>query len=307
MPRYNLKDIEPFLGPGYRIDGPVDNLFFSNVRPIHQADSESLVWVKPGWADAQVAAEQTAARVVICDDSIRRTPALGDKCLLRVAGPRLAFVRIVAALFAPGREWGRHPSAAIHSEAEVHPETWIGPGVVVGRARIGRGSVLEANCVIHDQTDIGEGVTIGAGAVIGADGFGYEQNASGRWEKFPHLGGVVVHDAVDIGALTCIVRGTLGNTEVGSRTKIDAHVLVGHNAQIEEDVMITAGSVIGGSSRIAKGSWISPGAVVLNKRIIGDEASVGPGTVVTEDLAPGAKLVARPGVTISAQRRKQLR
>jgi len=125
---------------------------------------------------------------------------------------------------------------------------------------------------------------IHAGAVIGSDGFGYTRNEEGLVEKFPHMGGVVIEDDVEIGANTCIDRGALGNTFIGRSVKIDNLVHIAHNVVIEENSFIIANAMIAGSVQIGKNAWIAPSASVLQQLKIGDNALVGVGSVIRENV-----------------------
>ncbi|MCK7513045.1 MAG: UDP-3-O-(3-hydroxymyristoyl)glucosamine N-acyltransferase [Desulfobacterales bacterium] len=129
----------------------------------------------------------------------------------------------------------------------IYPGVFIGPGTTVGES-----------CVIYPNVTVREGVTIGhrviihAGAVIGADGFGFVFDG-GKHNKIPQVGGVVIGDDVEIGANTTVDRATTGNTVIGSGTKIDNLVQVGHNVQVGRNVILVAQIGIGGSTEIGDG------------------------------------------------------
>jgi UDP-3-O-[3-hydroxymyristoyl] glucosamine N-acyltransferase len=63
------------------------------------------------------------------------------------------------------------------------------------------------------------------------------------------LGNVVIEDDVEIGAGTCIDRGTLGETRINRGTKLDNLIQVGHNAMIGGNCLIVSQVGIGGSSK----------------------------------------------------------
>src|SRR5262249_4857919 len=154
--------------------------------------------------------------------------------------PRGAFAA-AAALFYPG---GDPPTAAatIAADAAVAPTAVIGPGAVIGSgsrigpgAVIGAGVVLGENCVIAAHVTIthsliGNRVIIHPGVQIGQDGFGFVPSAQGP-VKIPQFGRVTIGDDVEIGANTTIDRGALEDTVIGSGTKIDNLVQIGHNVE----------------------------------------------------------------------------
>ncbi len=67
------------------------------------------------------------------------------------------------------------------------------------------------------------------------------KNENGSYEKFPHIGGVEIHDDVEIGATNCIDRGTLQNTVIERGTKTDNLVHIAHNVHIGKNCLLTAG------------------------------------------------------------------
>jgi len=160
------------------------------------------------------------------------------KPLLICRHPKLVFAR-AAKLLQDGkraeREAGVHASAVAHASvhlgagavveeravvaenAEIGEGTRIGAGCVIGRGvKIGRECEIYPNVTIYAGTMLGDRVIVHAGAVLGSDGFGYVHDAkSGRYEKFPQVGRLVIEDDVEIGANTTIDRGALEETRVG--------------------------------------------------------------------------------------------
>lgn len=191
-----------------------------------------------------------------------------------------------------------------------HPDAGLGEGVhrtaVVGRnVQIGRGVRIGAYCVIGDDCVLGDGtqlypqvtlysrVKLGArcivhsGARIGTDGFGYVF-VDGQHQKVPQVGGVVIGDDVEIGANTCIDRGSVGPTEIGHGVKIDNLVHIGHNVRIGDFSIIVAQVGISGSTSIGKGVTLA-GQAGLNGHIkIGDGAIIGAQAGVIGDVPAGA-------------------
>ena len=193
------------------------------------------------------------------------------KALLIVAHPgRLAFARAARLVRNnAGQQTGIHPNAVVHPSAKLGDEVSVGANAVIGQARIGDRSLIGAGCIIGDGVKLGEDceiypnvtiypgsrlgnrVIVHAGAVLGSDGFGYVRDPkSGRYEKFPQIGTLEIEDDVEIGANTTIDRGALEVTRIGSGTKIDNLVHIGHNCQFGEDVIIAAQAGFSGSITI---------------------------------------------------------
>jgi UDP-3-O-[3-hydroxymyristoyl] glucosamine N-acyltransferase len=255
--------------------------------------------------------------------------------LIRTKEPRTAFARAVSRLVpAPVHESGVHARAWVAATAELGPGVSIGPGANIDegarisagtrvgagcsvgrRVTIGEGSLLHANVTLYDDVEIGKRAVLHSGCVIGADGFGFVL-AEGRYEKFPHLGRVVVGDDVEIGANSCIDRAALGVTWIGDGVKLDNMVHVAHNCRIGRNVVVAAqtgfsggviiedNSVIGGQvgvgdkARIESGAVIGSGSGILSSKVVrGGQVMWGtPARPLKEHLEQLANLARLPGL-----------
>jgi UDP-3-O-[3-hydroxymyristoyl] glucosamine N-acyltransferase len=148
---------------------------------------------------------------------------------------------------------------------------------------------------LRDGTELGDRVTVHAGAVIGADGFGYAREGA-RYVKIPQIGRVVLGDDVEIGANVTIDRATLGVTRVGRGTKIDNLVQIGHNVQIGEDTVIVAQVGISGSSQIGSRVTIAGQVGVVDHVRIADNVTVGAQAGVAKDIPEGGIVLGSPAV-----------
>jgi UDP-3-O-[3-hydroxymyristoyl] glucosamine N-acyltransferase len=298
-----LRDIIPVL----EIRGSEDREFY-RVSTLSDADEGCIVWIKPGRADTEKILENCSVGTVVCDSSTAQiSERFPGKTFVVVDSPKLAFLRIISRIFKPLPDWGAEPSAVIHPEARIHPHTYIGPNAVIGRAQIGEGTVIHANCTVYDKVRIGCHVTVNANTVIGSEGFGYSRNEDGEFELFPHMGGVEIGDHVDIGSNTSIDRGTLGDTIIGEGVKIDNLVHIAHNVVIGKHSAIIANSMLGGSVSIGDFAWVAPSAAIMNQITLGAGTTVGVGAVVTKSVPEGetwAGVPARPLKEFVAIQRK---
>lgn len=230
--------------------------------------------------------------------------------VIKVNNPKLAFAKI-AALLHPAKNRGvfRHESAVVSDSARLGGDLFIGAFVSIGdNSEIGEGTQIRAgakigdnvkigrNCVIHpnvfieDNSTIGNNTILHYGVCIGADGFGYVRDGANGYVKFPQIGTVWIGDDVEIGAHTCVDRGALGETRIGSGTKIDNLVQIAHNVQIGERVVIASQTGISGSTVIEDdcviGGQVGFGdhARVKSGAIIGSQAGVLPGKIVREGV-----------------------
>jgi UDP-3-O-[3-hydroxymyristoyl] glucosamine N-acyltransferase len=166
--------------------------------------------------------------------------------------------------------------AVVRGDAEIGENSLIGAGAFVGTGvKIGRECLIYPNVTIYPRTTMGDRVIVHAGAVLGCDGFGYVRDMkSGRYEKFPQAGRLVIEDDVEIGANTAIDRGALDETRIGRGSKLDNLVHIGHNCRLGENVVVAAQAGLSGSIVIEKD-------VVLGGQVgIGEHARVEEGVML---------------------------
>lgn len=262
---------------------------------LDRASPGTLVFVK---AEAISPAQRAGLGgcAVVCPPALATEIGSDTVAALASTTPRLSFMQLVNRFFPPAR-----PPCGVHPLAHVDPAARIDPGASVGAfAYVGPGCTIATGTIVHPHATlyadvrIGRNAVIHSGAVIGADGFGYERRANGGLEKFPHLGGVVIEDDVEVGSNTSIDRGSLGDTVLRRGCKIDNQVHVAHNVDVGEDAVVIAQSMIGGSVRIGARAWLAPAAVIMNQVKIGADALVGLGAVVTKDVAQEQTVMGAP-------------
>jgi UDP-3-O-[3-hydroxymyristoyl] glucosamine N-acyltransferase len=224
--------------------------------------------------------------------------------------PRLVLARVLELFARPVSVYpGVHPSAIIDPSAKIGqhasigPYCWIGAETCVGdharlvshvsvgaEVQIGENTLLHAGVRIGDRCQIGSRVIIQPNATIGGDGFAYvtpepgsieSARATGEVRSFNDelvrinsIGNVVIEDDVEIGAGTCIDRGTLGETRVGRGSKLDNLVQVGHNVTIGKNCLIVAQVGLGGSSKVGHRVVVGGQAGLPDHLTIGDDALI---------------------------------
>ncbi len=182
----------------------------------------------------------------------------------------------------------------VESGAVVGPAARLGPLVYVGAgAEIGEGSVLYPHVVVGERVRLGRRVVVHSGAVLGADGFGYVFDG-GRHRKIPQVGTVIIEDDVEIGANTTIDRATLGATRVGRGSKIDNLVMVAHNVEIGEDVIIAAQAGVAGSSRLGRRVMLLGQVGVADHVTVGEGAILGAQAGAPRDVPAGETMLGSP-------------
>lgn len=138
-------------------------------------------------------------------------------------------------------------NSIIGSDTVIYPQVYIG-----NQVKIGQKVVVFPGVKILDDSIIGDGCILHAGAVIGADGFGFAPKKDGSFLKIPQMGNVILEENVEIGANTCIDRATIGSTIIRQNVKLDNLIQIGHNVIIGENTVIAAQTGIAGSSQIGK-------------------------------------------------------
>ena len=202
----------------------------------------------------------------------------------------------VLKIFQPSeRKTGIDPRAVILcDESSISPEAYIAPNVYVGEGcEIGAGTVIEPNAVLLRNVKTGRNCLVHSGAVIGADGFGFERTPEGL-VKIPQTGGVVIGDDVEIGACTTIDRGTLNDTVIGSGTKIDNQVQIGHNVKIGRNCIICSMSGIAGSSELGDNVTMSVQAGISDHIKVGNNVVIAGRSGITGDIPDNARVSGFP-------------
>ena len=144
------------------------------------------------------------------------------------------------------------PLAVIEAGAKIGDDTIVGAGSYVGHETvIGSACHIYPAVTIRERCRIGSRVIIHSGAVIGADGFGFEM-IDGRQEKIQQLGIVQIDDDVEIGANTTVDRARFGRTWIQQGVKIDNLVQIAHNVVIGRNSVIVAQTGISGSTRVGE-------------------------------------------------------
>ena len=272
-------ELSGLLGIALRGDG---SRVLTGAAVLDEAETGQLAFV--GSAKYFASAAQSRAGCLIAPAEYA---AAEGQTVLDSPQPRAHFAQALALLYPVAAvRPGIHPYAVVEAGAVVDPTAEIGPHVSIGRgARIGAGTRLENGVTVGESAVVGEGcvlragvtlyarVTVGArcilhaGAVVGADGFGFEM-AGGKYHKVPQVGTVVIGDDVEIGANSCIDRGTLGATVIGDGTKLDNLVHIAHNCRIGRHVVIAA------QTGLAGGVSIGDYAVVGGQVGVGDKARI---------------------------------
>ncbi|MCL4106799.1 UNVERIFIED_CONTAM: hypothetical protein GTU68_046193 [Idotea baltica] len=197
-------------------------------------------------------------------------------------------------------------TAVIGAHTSVRDFAFVGEDVVIGdKCDIGSGVVIHDGCIIGDNVilgpnvvvysnnTIGNDVLIEAGTVVGGHGFGY-RTVDGRHEWLPHIGTVNICDDVRVGSCTVIDRAKMGETRIGTGTRIDNLVVIAHNCQIGEHNIIVSQTGIAGSAKTGSYVVIAGQTGVCDHVTIGDHAVFGAQSGVHRDMPGGEAYLGAP-------------
>jgi UDP-3-O-[3-hydroxymyristoyl] glucosamine N-acyltransferase len=303
-----LADFAARVGGEIRGDGSIE---IDGVSAVDDARAGSLTFATDERYLRKALASRAAA--VLTEPQLAERGGAARKPLLLVPSARAALAALLAML-EPPRPRGpfRDPSAVVDPTAAVGPDVYIGPLVVVGAgaeigadcvllagaivgagARLGRGSTLHPRAMLLDRCRAGERVTLQAGAVIGSDGFGYVF-ADGRFAKIPQVGDVVLGDDVEIGANTCVDRAQTGSTSIGTGTKIDNLVQIGHNCRIGKHNGFAAMTGLAGSTVIGDYTIVGGQSAFKGHITVGSRVKIAGNTMVWGDVPDDAFVSGQP-------------
>jgi UDP-3-O-[3-hydroxymyristoyl] glucosamine N-acyltransferase len=230
------------------------------------------------------------------------------------------------------------PTAKIGEKVCVGPHCWVGPNSVIGagtrlisnvsvgaEVEIGLNALLHPGVSVGDRCKIGNRVIIQPNASIGGDGFSFVAAQSSNIEaarqkkelteitnsnnetlRINSIGNVVIDDNVEIGAGTCIDRGTLGETKIGRGTKIDNLVQIGHNVTVGQNCLIVAQVGIGGSAKVGQRVVLGGQAGVPDHFTIGDDAVIVAQAGISGNVPPRQTTAGSPAMPVREWLQQQM-
>ena len=301
------------------------NAMVRDVAPIESAQAHQLSFV----TDEKYLAllETTKAGVVLVSKDLKNPKDFKDlkeRAIILVENARGAMgqlLQLVAKAMNPAKRGIEQPSFVsegvdVPEDAYVGAFAYIGKNVKLGKGvqiyphvylgdnvTIGDGTVLYDGVKIYAHCKVGAQCILHAGAVVGADGFGFEPDANGVNQKIPQIGNVIIEDDVEIGANTTIDRAMMGSTIIRRNAKIDNLVQVAHNVEVGESTFLCGQAGIAGSSKIGKHCILTGQVGVAGHIEIADNCIFGAQTGVSNSIRKPGMYLGSPAIDAGNFRR----
>jgi UDP-3-O-[3-hydroxymyristoyl] glucosamine N-acyltransferase len=296
------------------------------IMPLERASADDLSFLAPSsrrnQSEMLEAARRTKAGAVLVKEYDADIPAT------QICTPNpMAAVIGLSPLFAPAvrPEPGVHPQACVSETAVLGRNVSVGAFAVIGdfveigddtvihpHVVIYTGAVIGKQCTIHSGATIREFVRLGDdcliqnGVVLGGDGFGYIPDKVLGHRRIPHIGTLVLDSGVDIGANSTVDRAMLGEASIGRASKIDNLVMVGHNCEIGERVLMCGMVGVSGSCKIGNDVILAGNVGVADHITIGDNVRAAAKAGITSDVSPNQDIAGHPQIPASSWRRQRV-
>ncbi|PTX55854.1 UDP-3-O-[3-hydroxymyristoyl] glucosamine N-acyltransferase [Litoreibacter ponti] len=332
MTDFSLNEIAAALGA--QVQGDAELRVRGASEPAAADASQLALAMDPKYSDGLAKGHAKAA--ILWDGADWKS--LGLEAAIFVPRPRYAMSGLTS-LMDPGPEIvpGVHAMAVVHESARIGEGAAIAPFVTIGRdVVIGPGARIASHVSIAEGAQIGaqalilQGARIGArvrigdrfiaqpGCVVGSDGFSFvtpeksgvenvrkslgDQGdaAQQSWTRIHSLGAVTIGNDVEIGANSCIDRGTIRDTSIGNGTKLDNLVHIGHNVQVGEDCLLCGQVGIAGSSRIGNRVVMAGQCGVNDNIFVGDDVIAGGASKIFTNAPAGRVLLGYPAVKMES-------
>jgi UDP-3-O-[3-hydroxymyristoyl] glucosamine N-acyltransferase len=239
LQKISLKEVSSILGRVYIGD---DKHLISGLNEIHNVKKGDLIYVDhPKYYKKAL---NSLANTIIIDQEVEIPK---DKAIIVSDNPFGDYNKLAELFFPESKPTETKKSNNIDASAIIYPNVYIGENVTIGAH-----TVIYSGACIMDHVTIGEHVKIGPNSVIGHYAFYYKKTKETHVQMHS-IGNVKIDSFAEIGALCTIDKGVSASTIIGSGTKIDNQVHVGHDTVIGKNCIIASGAGISGCVTIEDG------------------------------------------------------
>ena len=297
------------------------NLEIENIAKIEEAKPGDLTFLYLSSYEKFFNSTQASAIIVGPDFNKTRN----DLTYIIVSSPEKAFFAIIRKYYSPDFPLeGIDLTAFIHKDAKVGSNVAIGKNVVISagckigdntkifhntvlleNAEVGNNSLIFANVSIRENCKIGNNVIIHSGTVIGSDGFGYNVDETGVYQKIPQIGNVIIEDDVELGSNVSVDRAAMGSTIIKRGCKLDNLVQVAHNVILGEDTVISAQSGVSGSTKIGAHCILAGQAGLVGHIELGDNVIITAQSGVSKSITKPGYYMGSPAMEMKAYKKLQ--
>lgn len=310
--KFTVKQIANILG-GQTEGNP--NTIINKFSKIEEGEEGGLAFLIDKKFESYIYTTKASA-IIVKDNFI---PKQRVSCaLIRIENPQMAFVKLLQFYESlKPQKLGISKGSHVSKNATIGNGVYVGEGAVIAEnvvlgdnvkiyplcyigdnVTIGDSSILYAGVKIYENCIIGSDCVIHAGAVIGADGFGFIPDENYVYEKIPQLGNVVIEDEVEIGANTCIDRSTFSSTIIRKGVKIDNLNQIAHNCEIGENTVIAACCGIAGSVKIGKNCILGGQVGIKDHVVLADGVMAGSQAGIHKNVKKGDKVIGSPALSM---------
>lgn len=297
---FSLRELCREIGVEFR----GDDLKISGINTLKEAKDNEISFFHDKRYKSDIS--KTRARAVLIEDRFKNL--LPEGTIALVTDEPYLKLALLSKLFRYRVETKTaHPKMG--QNCDIDKRVRFGKGVTLGDnvtvmagayigdySTIGSNSIIYPNVTIYHHTKIGSDCILHAGAVIGADGFGFAPTKDGEYIKIYQNGDVVVGDRVEIGANSTIDRAVFGSTTIEDGVKIDNLVQIGHNSIVGENSVLSGQTGIAGSTTIGRNVTMGGQSGTAGHLEIGDFAVIAGKGGVTKSLKGGRVYAGFPAI-----------
>ncbi len=292
-------------------DNTKDSVLIHDINTIEKAGSNEICF----FYDKKMKEKAADIKATACITTKELANLIPPTTIVLISdNPKIAFLKLNRALYSEfsckpkiSEKASIHKTAHLGQNCSIADFVTIEEGAVIGdHCQIEAGAYIGRNCQIGDNCRIGVNAYISycvmgkncfiySGARIGTDGFGFDF-IEGKHQRIPQLGRVIIGDDVEIGANSCVDRGALDDTVIGSGTRIDNLVQIAHNDTLGIGCICCSGVGVAGSSKIGNYVVLGGQVGIADHIKIGDGAQIAAQSGVMRDVESGAVLLGTPAV-----------